>query len=237
MKILSILLGCCLVASSYAANISVVPLIMSLTTAKRFGDISVYNPGKKKAYVKTTLFRIDRPGMKTHKKVKLNYDSPLKFGLLVSPSKLVLGPGVSQRIRVLSVVPPGKVDKVYQVEVVPVEGQWYPVKGGHNKNFHGMVDLITGYLVTVILRPAHPMPHVTLTRHGKQLTIKNDGNTYVRIYQAQYCPSSGKCQAADGLANYTLFAGNTHSVALSKAEPVRYRMILPNSTSKWVTSA
>ena len=100
-----------------------------------------------------------------------------------------------------------------------------------------MVDLITGYLDTVILRAAHPMPHVTLTRHGKQFIIKNDGNnTYVRIYKAQYCQSLGKCQEEDGLANYTLFAGNTHSVALSKAEPVRYRMILPNSSSKWVTS-
>ena len=76
MIIVIILLGCCLVASSYAANILVVPLITSLTTAKRFGDISVYNPGKKKAHVKMTLFRIDRPGMKTHEKVQLNYDSP-----------------------------------------------------------------------------------------------------------------------------------------------------------------
>ena len=223
--------------SSYAANISVVPLIMYLTTTKRFGDISVYNPGKNKAYVKTLLFRIYHPGSKAHKIIKLNYDSPLKFGVLISPSKLEVGPGATSRIRVLSVVPPGKVDKVYQVEVVPVEGQWYPVKGGHNKKFHGMVDLITGYLVTVILRAAHPMPHITLTRHGKQLIIKNDGNTYVRIYGAQFCSSSAKCQPADGLRNYTLFAGNTHTVMLSKALPVRYKMILPNTLFKWVTSS
>ena len=237
MKILSMIMGCTLMASSYASVITVAPLDMSLTVTKRFGDITIYNPGKTKAYVNTYLYRIENPGTKAHKRVTLNYDSPLKFGVLVSPTKVVLDPAESQRIRVLSLIPPGKVDQVYQVKIVPAEGQWYPVKGGHNAKFHGMVDLVTGYLVTVILRPAHPFPHITLTRHGKKLTIKNDGNTMVRIANAQWCSKAGKCKPAKGLVNMALFAGNVRHITLQQAMPTRYIMSMPNGSQKWVTSS
>ncbi len=222
------------ITTGFASSIAVNPLSFFLTPSSRFNDIYVRNTGKSTAYVNITPYRILHPGRKQQKLVKIDFKDPYKFGLLVSSDKLAIRKDGVRSVRVVA-LPDLKqtTDKVYEVKVMPDQGQWVTIKT-QNKNLKAGINVVQGFAVMVVVRPLRPHPNIILQRHGKKLTIKNIGNSYARLYQAKQC-IKGKChQLKDAV--FAMYAGLEKHYMLPQAAPISFMQTLPQNKTKKIRS-
>lgn len=221
--------------SAFADAISVTPLSLQLGAKKRFGDLNVHNTGKGKAYVAITPQYIEHPGEKNEKVVKMDYNDPYKFGLLVSPSKLVVSEGHSQHVRVGALPNDSGVDRIYRIKVMPVHGEWVKVDSG-KEDVSVSVDLIRGFEIYVVVRPLVPQPKISFKRDGKLLTMQNVGNTYVRLYQPEICEGDDCQPIKTDNSAIPMFVGNTKTLELPEAKPVTFKAKYPNNVTVTLTT-
>ena len=177
-----------------AAKITVSPLVLNIKdNGPGFADIIVYNTGEKKAYVKLDLYKIENPGTKFEKKIKEDIKNPIKFGLVASPLKMVIPVNQSRKVRLLPLSKHLKIESVYKLEVVPVEGELKILVSDNKKdnNINAGVKITVGYGVRVSLLPEHIKREVRIVKNNNNKNnnydLKNTGNVNVLITQAEIC--------------------------------------------------
>ena len=178
-------------------------------------DVEIWNDGADRAYVAVEPREIVNPGQ-AGQTIRQDPD-PQKLGLLVAPARMILEPGQRRLVRVASLAPDNGRERVYRVTVKPVAGAVSSPESG--------LKLLVGYDLLVLVRPADAHPHVTGSRNGNSLTLRNDGNVSVELSQGRQCDSSGSdCRTLPGKR---LYAGAEWTEALPSSGPVHYLVKSP----------
>lgn len=200
------------------ASIGVEPVIVSLSVKSLRDDVRVVNNGKKIVYVQVSTSRIENPGTKNRKAIPIK--NPRESGLLVSPQKLAIPPGQFRLVRIVAIKPNITSDKIFQITFMPIVGKIKQPSNVYNETRMAL-KFVVGYGVIVLVRPAQLNPKITLSRQGRSVTAKNEGNTTIYLSGGQQCLTIGQCEPLKNLAK-RLYPGNTWSFALPKASPVYF---------------
>ncbi len=203
-----------LVVGPSAANADLVlsQLVVELTPGDHArSDIEMWNNGKSEIYVAVDPREILAPG--TVSQTSRNDPDPEKLGLLVSPARLVLEPGQRRLLRIASIAPSDR-ERIYRVTVRPVVGKLTSQISG--------LKVLVGYDMLVIVRPSELRPHVSGSRVGDVLTLKNDGNVSVELVAGRACEQSRKI--CEDLPDTRLYAGAEKTVKLSADRRAEYKV-------------
>jgi len=195
------------------AELALSQLVVELAPANHArADVEIWNNDSERVYVATEPREVLNPGTSSESR-KGNPD-PEKLGLLVSPAQIILEPGQRRLLRIAAIAPPSDIERVYRVTVKPVVGQLSAPASG--------LKVLIGYDVLVIVRPTTMNPHVTATRSGNKLTLKNDGNVSVELSDGKQCDTSEKSCAE--LPGGRLYVGARKTIEARADRPVQYKM-------------
>lgn len=165
-------------------------------------DIELWNEGSERLYVVVEPAEVTDPGQPGEGR-RASPD-PAETGLLVTPQKLVLEPNERKLVRIAAVAERPRTDRVYRVTIKPVAG---PVTAEQTA-----LKVFVGYAALVLYRPEVLDGTVTGTRKGRQLVLRNAGNTNVELAQGRQCAADGT--ACRDLGSTRLYAGAEWTVAL-----------------------
>jgi P pilus assembly chaperone PapD len=153
LRIFFTLFLCIFLSSAATAGINVSPAIIKFDKGKIKQDFRVFNnSGEDTAYVQIKVETIENIGTPEEKSVPT--PNPSESGILVSPTKLALGPKANRVIRVRLTKPPSNVERRYRLVVTPVEGKAIPVKTAEGEEISAAVRVVIGYAVLAIVPPA-----------------------------------------------------------------------------------
>lgn len=203
-------------AVALASTINVTPLSVVFGSKGRYQDIRVFNTGKSKAYVNIKLSKIVKPGSQ-HVSYKHFDEDPMKFGLVVSPNKMIIPAGQVRTVRLLRLLRGNKKEMVYQINVAPAVGVLERIKTG-NKKVEAGVRVIVGYNVISRILPSHPTADLKFIRKGKTLTVINTGNSSALLYHGKQC-SGEKCAV---LPTKRIYAGLSWTTKLPSSGTIKY---------------
>ena len=198
--------------SEARAELVLSQLVVELTpTEYARTDVEIWNNGDERAFVAIDPREIIAPGTKAERSY-VDPD-PEKLGLLVSPARMILEPRQRKLLRIAS-IETNNSERVYRVTVKPVAGQLSAQTSG--------LKLLVGYDVLVLVRPTQIKPHVSGTRSGDKLTLRNDGNVSVELVDGRECDLSMKvCQALPG---GRLYSGSEKTVAVASDRRAEYKL-------------
>ena len=197
-------------SSPACAELVLSRMIVELTPAEfQRSDIELWNNGPDRAFVEIDPREIIAPGTPAQSSRK--DPDPEKLGLLVSPERIILEPGQRRLLRIASLGTSDR-ERVYRVTVKPVVGELASQTSG--------LKLLVGYDVLVLVRPARAMPHVSASRSGPQLSLKNDGNVSVELVDGRACDQS--MHNCSDLPAARLYAGAEKTVNVEGASKIHY---------------
>jgi len=175
-------------------------------------DIEVWNDGSDTLYVAVEPFEILEPGtIAQHREPARD---PRTSGILVSPQRLVLGPGQRRIVRVAAVLPKAERDRIWRVTIKPVAG---PLSSTGDA-----LKLYVGYDVLVLQRPAAVTGEIEATRSGNALRLSNRTNTAWEVFDGRQCDAAGaNCRS---LPATRLYAGADWEVELPYTTAVEYKV-------------
>lgn len=183
-------------------------------------DIEVYNTGSERMYVSVEPFEILNAGTKDES--RFDARDPSKSNLLVSPQRIVLSPGGRRMIRVAVAGGRPLRERVYRIAIKPVAGD---VISDLNA-----VKVLVGYDVLVLVRPAQANGELTGQRVGRNLVVRNEGNSSMEIFDGLQCDRDGNdCRS---LPAKRLYAGASWEVALPHDAPAHYSAARGSSVTK-----
>lgn len=177
-------------------------------------DVEVTNTGDDKLYLDTQILDVTDPGTPQEERVPL--DDPDAAGVLVTPARMVIPPGGRQLVRIVLLDDPGKVDRIYRINLTPVVP---PLQSDTTA-----VKVVVAYQLLVIVRPEHPAPDLVWTRNGRSITFQNNGNTNVLLYGGTQCPpdDDDPSHCRDLNVAQRLYAGNRWTLDLPFDAPVEF---------------
>lgn len=208
---------------SNQGGIQVSPMITVLQGAHKLTNITVKNPSDHTEYVQVTPSIIKN--IDTKHQSYINFDpktqTPEQFGLVVTPRKLVLNPGQTRKIRVVSLHPNLQRDEYYSIDVAPVSGV---LESFNNEKNHveTAVNIVVAYRPMVVVVPNNAQPKLTYQRDGKALTVTNTGNSYARLHFARQCNAQGKDCKDFNLG--PVYVGQKKTFSLPYNAPVEFKM-------------
>jgi P pilus assembly chaperone PapD len=174
-------------------------------------DVEAWNNGRERIFVAIEPREIVDPGKGSES--GLMDPDPDKLGLLVSPARMILEPGQRKLLRIASIAT-GDRERVYRVTVKPVVGQLSSEASG--------LKVLVGYDLLVLARPGAPKPHVSGTRSGDQLTLRNDGNVSVELVDGKECDPSLKI--CEDIAGGRLYVGAEKTLKVSASRKVDFKL-------------
>lgn len=181
-------------------------------------NIEITNDGNEVAYVVVEPSEVISPGLPQEKRVAIV--DPGVGGLLVSPQRLILQPQERKVIRIAAIAPRGPAERIYRVIVKPVSG---PVTAQVSA-----LKLLVGYDALVVFRPVAPVGKLVGSRSGNILTLRNDGNTNVEIFEGKQCNGPKACT---DLPSKRIYAGQSWQQELGGSAPVSYRVAMGASSA------
>lgn len=211
--ILLVFLSC---SSLAFAQINAYPSIVNLSVNSLREDVLVSNHGKETAYVRVTPRLLENPGTPKQKEVTIR--NPRELGLLVSPQKLAIPPGQFRLVRIVSIKPSIKIDRIYIVSIEPILGQLKFLQDSDNQA-RMAIKVVVGYGILVMNRPKLLEPRITMTRRGRTVTVKNIGNTTIFLQYGQQCVRANQCTPLPTPVK-RMFPGNTWTFTAPKSMPV-----------------
>jgi P pilus assembly chaperone PapD len=187
----------CLDASSARADLALSKVVVDFASARPTrDDIEISNSGNDILYVGVEPSEIVNPGRPDERRVA--DPNPRQLGLLVSPNRLVLGPGERKVVRLSLLDRPNDRDRIYRVTVKPVIGEIVATQSA--------LKVVVGYDVLVIARPQNARPLLKVARNGSTVEFRNVGNTNALLFNGQQCNEQGTDCAE--LPSKRIYAGN-----------------------------
>jgi P pilus assembly chaperone PapD len=159
-------------------------------------DIEISNPSDETLYVSIEPAEVIDPGDPGERRV--SHPDPRELGLLISPKRLVLGPGERKIVRLSLLERPRDRDRIYRVAVKPVVGEIVATRSA--------LKLVVGYDVLVIARPPYAHPRLEVARSGSTVVVRNAGNTNALLFKGRQCEAQDRCVE---LPSKRVYAGNT----------------------------
>lgn len=192
--------------ANIAINKSIIEFLPSKSNRE---DIEVRNTSDEQIYVQVEIFEIINPGLPNEEKIK--HSDPKKSGLIVSPQKMAIPPKGVKLVRLVRYISAGDKDRIYRVKVAPVVGELFAEQTG--------VKVLVGYELLVMVRPKNPAPKLEVTRQGKKLLVRNEGNTNVLMYHGKQCRTEDDCEK---LTSKRMYSGASWTLDLPIDGPVDF---------------
>lgn len=178
-------------------------------------DIQIENNGDETLYIEVKPHVVHAPGTPDERRELIR--NPRDSGLLVTPNRLVIGPGARKRLRLVNLDPDCPDERVYRVAVTPVVGEVSAAQSG--------LKVLIGYEVLVISQPQAPAAELVARRLGQTLHLENRGNTNVLMREGYQCQYDGQPrETCTPLASRRLYPGNRWQLALPYDRPVHYHL-------------
>ena len=149
----ALVIGCFFSCFAFGSTISVQPLTLDFKGSKSYKDVIVYNTGKSIAYVTVSASKAINYGKKNESWVKSS-GGPSKFGLIVSPNRLVIPKNQTRVVRVLRIGQSQKDQSVYRINFSPAQGKLEKVHVLGSKIVAG-VRVVVSYNVIAKVSPVH----------------------------------------------------------------------------------
>lgn len=207
-------------AMPVSAEIVLSQLVLELGQGEgRRQDIEVRNLDKERAYVVVDPQEVVNPGTPAEQRIRER--DPEKLGLLVSPARMVLEPGQSRLLRVALTGTPGDKERVYRITVKPTTGNISADVSG--------LKILIGYEVLVLVRSGQSKPQLVGVRHGRTLTIRNNGTGSVELADGKQCVAQDRCQPIPGKR---LYAGAEWKWTLPIEGPADFMVLSPSGNAR-----
>lgn len=177
-------------------------------------DVDVFSNKDENEYLVIEPKQVLDPG--TPQERRVSYADPRTAGLLVTPRKMVIPPGVRKRIRFVRLDDgSGGGDKVFRVSVKPALGELAAEQSA--------IKIVVAYEILVLAQPQNAKPDLISERRGRTLHFHNAGNTNVFMRVGYQCPDEQTPkEECVQLPGKRLYAGNRWQVELSSDGPVEY---------------
>jgi P pilus assembly chaperone PapD len=184
-------------------------------------DIVVRNESPDRYYITVTPAEIIDPGTDTEKRIEQS--DPEQLGLLVTPNRLVIDPGGSRSIRIVSLNQNVPKDRIYRVKVTPQVGD---IQASAPEGGRGIaIKVLAAYDILVTSRPDKAKAELTATHIGDELIITNAGNSNTLLYEGKACSKSGDTKTNDDpaaectdLGARRLYAGNVWKIGVPASQ-------------------
>jgi P pilus assembly chaperone PapD len=201
----------CLCAPLAHADMALSKVVVDFTSARPArDDIEVTNSADEILYVSIEPAEILNPGGPEERRVA--NPNPRELGLLVSPNRLVLGPGERKVVRVSLLERPRARDRIYRVTIKPVIGEIVARQSA--------LKIVVGYDVLVIARPQNARPRLEVSRSGNAVEFRNVGNTNALLFNGRQCDDT-ETNCAE-LPSKRIYAGNTWQFQLPAIGQARF---------------
>jgi P pilus assembly chaperone PapD len=166
-------------------------------------DITLGNESRDRYFVTLKVSEIVNPGTPDERREEIA--DPESLGLLVSPTRLILEPGATRAVRVVSINDPPEKDRIYRLMITPqISDVDAPAaaEGEHGVN----IRILMAYDVLIVARPADPEPRIARVATDGGFALRNQGNTSVLLTDGKVCPpnESSSCKP---LQDARLYAG------------------------------
>ncbi len=182
-------------------------------------DIEVSNTGKGPLYLRVTTYKVENPGSRSQKRVKVT--DPRASGLLVTPNKLVVPEGGRKRVRIVNIQKTSPSERVFRILFEPVSGKVESEQTG--------LKVLIGYEVLVLAQPDELHVNLDARRREGELVFKNTGNTDIYLRNVRQCRTSETNQVGrrcKPLKDKRLYPGNTWRVRLPESWPVHLETVV-----------
>ncbi len=150
-------------------------------------DLVIRNDSEDRYYITVQTTEVFAPG--TAEEVRREAADPEQLGLLVTPNRMVLEPGASRAIRVVSLNQNLTQDRIYRVLIRPEVGE---VKAsevqGEVRDI--AIKILSAYEALVVARPPKPESKIGVQRLADRVSFSNTGNSNVLLLDAFVCPPS-----------------------------------------------
>ncbi|MFN4025282.1 MAG: hypothetical protein ACK4MQ_10630 [Hyphomonas sp.] len=178
-------------------------------------DVILSNESERRYYISVEASEILSPG--TPQEVRVQIENPEELGLLVSPNRMVLEPGASRALRIVSINEVLENERIYRVRVTPQVGaiEANPAEG-EERGIN--IVMLTAYDLLITVRPANGQPVIQVERTQDELRLTNIGNTNTLLMDGQACSGAGATMSCIPLEDSRLYAGATASFALPSPE-------------------
>lgn len=173
-----------------ASQIYVDNTIINIKSKEEAKTVSIKKiNNQKNVYVSTFLREIKNPNEKSEyclsfaesKKCK-RVDNVEDLGLITTPNKLVLGDKSFKKIRIYNLNENLSSEKVYRLEILPVNN-----KKLESKNNHLALKIQMGYEVLIIVEPEKLKYSFNYKLEGNKLKINNSGNVNILFFEGKEC--------------------------------------------------
>jgi P pilus assembly chaperone PapD len=201
----------CLCAQPTQADMALSKVVVDFTSARPArDDIEVANSGDEILYVGIEPAEILNPGRADERRVP--NPNPRELGLLISPNRLVLGPGERKVVRFSLLERPADRDRIYRVTIKPVIGEIVARQSA--------LKVVVGYDVLVIARPHNARPLLEISRNGVAVEFRNVGNTNALLFNGRQCDDA-ETDCAE-LPSKRIYAGNSWQFELPTSGQARF---------------
>lgn len=193
------------------AEMALSKVVIDFTSARPArDDIEITNSADEILYVSVEPAEILNPGGPEERRVA--NPNPRELGLLISPNRLVLGPGERKVVRVSLLERPEDRDRIYRITIKPVIGEIVARQSA--------LKVVVGYDVLVIARPQNARPRLEVSRRGNAVEFRNLGNTNALLFNGRQC-AGAEIDCAE-LPSKRIYAGNTWQLQLPASGQGRF---------------
>jgi Mat/Ecp fimbriae periplasmic chaperone len=200
-----------LCATPAHAEMALSKVVVDFTSARPArDDIEITNSADEILYVSVEPAEILNPGGPEERRVA--NPNPRQLGLLISPNRLVLGPGERKVVRLSLLERPEDRDRIYRVAIKPVIGEIVARQSA--------LKVVVGYDVLVIARPQNALPRLEVSRRGNAVEFRNVGNTNALLFNGRQCDEE-ETDCAE-LPSKRIYAGNTWQFQLPATGQARF---------------
>ncbi|MGI9328636.1 MAG: fimbrial biogenesis chaperone [Pseudomonadales bacterium] len=176
-------------------------------------DVEITNTGAEPLYVQIEPKAVLDPG--TEQESREVIVDPREFGLLVTPNRLVIAPGASRAIRLVNIGGHDEHERIFRITARPVAGELQAKSSG--------LKILIGYEVLAIVYPAKAEPQLDVERKGRQLLVRNVGNTNVLLQEGFQCEDPKlPDEACTSMSGRRMYPGNEWQSELPHDLPVRF---------------
>lgn len=149
-------------------------------------DIIIRNESADRYYITVAPAEIVDPGTDTERRVEQT--DPEQLGLLVTPNRLVIEPGGSRSVRMISLNEDVPQDRIYRVKITPQVGD---IQAAAPEGARGIaIKVLAAYDILVTSRPNKVKADLKVNRTQDELVISNVGNSNTLLYEGKACAGS-----------------------------------------------
>lgn len=176
-------------------------------------DVEITNTGAQPLYVQVEPKAVLNPG--TEQESRQVIVDPREFGLLVTPNRLVIAPGASRAIRLVNIGGHDEQERIFRITARPIAGELEAKSSG--------LKILIGYEVLAIVYPAKAEPQLEVKRQGRQLLVRNAGNTNVLLQEGFQCAEPKLAdEDCTSISGRRMYPGNEWQSELPHDMPIRF---------------